>query len=156
MMIFSDALKEKIRSYLERYETKRSAILPVLHAIQKEFTYIDDEHILALEKDFGLNRVHVREVVTFYSAYLTEKPKKFRILLCDSVSCHIEGTPKVMEKIEDFMSSYKEKGKELPFSLEGVPCLGVCGGAPAMLINEDRYLNVSCDNVEAILKKYDH
>lgn len=156
MMPFSDELKEKISSYLERYETKRSAILPVLHAIQKEFSYIDDEHILALEKDYGLSRVHVREVVTFYSAYLTEKPKKFRILFCDSVSCHIEGTPKVMKKIEGIMESYKQRGEESPFSLEGVPCLGVCGGAPAMFVNEDRHLNVSCENVEEILKKYDH
>ena len=156
MMPFSDELKKTISSYLTRYETKRSAILPVLHAIQREFSYIDDEHVLSLEKDYGLNKIQVREVITFYSAYLTEKPKKYRISFCDSVACHIEGTPKVMKKIETLLEKYKKKGEEAPFSLEGVPCLGVCGGAPAMLVNEDRYLNVTEENVETILKKYDH
>ena len=69
MMPFSDELKKTISSYLTRYETKRSAILPVLHAIQREFSYIDDEHVLSLEKDYGLNKIQVREVITFYSAY---------------------------------------------------------------------------------------
>lgn len=154
MISFSSELKQKIKSYLTRYETKRSAILPVLHAIQDEFSYIDDEHVTLLEKDYGLNRIHVREVITFYSAYLTKKPKKYRILFCDSVSCHIEGTPKVMDKIGQYMKEYKKSGKECPFSLEGVPCLGVCGGAPAMFVNKDRYLNVTEENVKSLLDKY--
>ena len=154
-MSFSDELKQKITSYLTRYETKRSAILPVLHAIQREFSYIDDEHVIALEKDYGLDRIQVREVITFYSAYITEKPKKYRILFCDSVSCHIEGTPKAMKKIEEHIADCENKGKESLFSLEGVPCLGVCGGAPAMFVNEERYLNVTDDNVLSILRKYD-
>lgn len=68
---FSDALDATIRSYLPRFETKRSAILPILHAIQDEKGWVSNEDVLTLEEHYGLNAVHVREVLTFYTMYRT-------------------------------------------------------------------------------------
>lgn len=154
MSVFSGKLQEKFKHYLERYETKRSAILPILHEIQDEYGWIQPKHIEALESEFGLHRVHVQEVVTFYSMYRTEKPKPYRIYFCDNIVCTIMGAEKTMAKIRNVMKSYEEKGLESPFSLEGVPCLGVCDGAPAMLVNKDRYLRVDSEKVEDILRQY--
>ncbi len=152
---FSEPLKKKIQSYLTRYETKRSAILPVLHAIQDEYGWIQDMHVDQLDKEFGLQRVEVREVLTFYSMYRQEKPRKYQILFCDNIVCTMMGAKSVMKKIQHHIDKLEHAiGDDAPFGLQGVPCLGVCDGAPAMLVNKDRHLKVTEENVDAILQKY--
>ncbi len=152
MRLFSAELKKTIENELGRYETRRSAILPILHAIQDECGWVRDEHLETLEADYDLSRVHVREVLTFYSMYRTEEPKKYRVLFCDNIVCCMMGANETMDKIRAFIA--KAGGERAPFSLQGVPCLGVCDGAPAMLVNKDRHLKVTPDNVEQILSRY--
>ena len=154
MSVFNKETEQKIEHYLQRYETRRSAILPILHLIQDEYGWIQEKHILELESRYQLSKVHVLEVATFYSMYRLEEPKKYRILFCDNVVCTMMGAKKSMKTIRDYMDSCAENGTESPFSLEGVPCLGVCDGAPAMLINKDRHLLVSPERAEEIIKKY--
>ncbi len=152
MSVFSQKLQERIQHYLGRYETKRSAILPILHEIQDECGWIRPEHVLALEKEYELGRVEVQEVATFYSMYRLEEPKPLRIYFCDNIVCTMMGADKVMDKIQEHIQAPTADGKPSPFSLKGVPCLGVCDGAPAMLVNKERFLKVSVDNVEDILR----
>ena len=153
--VFSKNLVEKNNHFLGRYETKRSAILPVLHAIQDECGWIRDEHVEALHGEFNLHRVDVREVLTFYTMFCKEPVKKFQVRFCNNIVCHMLGANKVMHKIEEHVKKLDQKlGPDSPFSLEGVPCLGVCDGAPAMLVNKDRHLKVTEENVDEILKKY--
>jgi NADH-quinone oxidoreductase subunit E len=153
-MSFSPALKEKINGYLKRYETRRSAILPILHEVQDELGWISSESVEELARDYDLPEVHIREVLTFYSMYRQEKPAKHPILFCDNIVCCMMGAKPVMEKIKAKVKEVNQaKGQEV-LSLQGVPCLGVCDGAPAMLVNKDRYLKVTVDNVDQILSKY--
>lgn len=154
MSIFSEALQQKISHFLTRYETKRSAILPILHAIQDECGWIRSDHIEALQKEYGLHRVEVREVATFYSMYRLKEPKPNRIYFCDNIVCSVMGAKKTMNKIQTELSKKYKNSQDCPFSLEGVPCLGVCDGAPAMLVNKDRYLKVTEENVMEILDRY--
>jgi NADH-quinone oxidoreductase subunit E len=155
MSVFSKTLQDKIQHYLNRYETKRSAILPVLHEIQDECGWIQPKHIEALETEYGLHRVHVREVASFYSMYRLEEPKPLRIYFCDNIVCTMMGAKKVMDKIQTHIKNTEKSGKPCKFSLQGVPCLGVCDGAPAMLVNKERHLKVNIDNIDQILKQYE-
>jgi NADH-quinone oxidoreductase subunit E len=150
--IFTSDIREKIQRELERYETPRSAILPVLHLIQDQYGWIQPVHVEGLEKEFGLPRVQVQEVATFYSMYRLEPAKPLRILFCDNLVCCMMGAKEVMDKIHARIEVLPHN--ENPFSLQGVPCLGVCDGAPAMLVNKDRHLRVTPDTVDAILDTY--
>lgn len=152
MSVFSKSLQDKIQSYLKRYETPRSSILPILHEIQDEYGWIQPQHIAALEAEFGLNKVQVQEVASFYSMYRLKEEKPVRIYFCDNIVCTIMGANKVMDTIRQ---DIKARGEDCPVSLTGVPCLGVCDGAPAMLVNKDRYLRVTSENVKEILDQYD-
>ena len=151
MSNFAEPLKEQIQGFPTRYETKRSAILPILHAIQDANGWIKDEHVEALDTEFGLHRVQVREVLTFYSMYRTKEPHKFEIYFCNNIVCHMMGADAAMAKIHARIDSHRG---ECPIGMTGVPCLGVCDGAPAMLVNKDRHLKVTRDNVDQILDKY--
>jgi len=155
MAAFSSELKQKIQGFLTRYETKRSSILPILHAIQDECGWIQDEHIETLDREYGLPRVQVKEVVTFYSMYRTKPVRKHQILFCDNIVCNMMGAKLAMNRIKDHIKKLEsEMGEDCPFSLQGVPCLGVCDGAPAMLVNKERHLKVTDKNVDEILSKY--
>lgn len=151
---FTPELRKKIEGFLTRYETKRSAIIPALHAIQDELGWIADEHVETLETDFGLHRVQVREALTFYSAFRRKKPRKFTIQFCNNIVCCMVGANEVIDQIKGHIHKYEQQGTEAPFSVEGVPCLCVCDGAPAMLVNKDRHLKVTKDNIDSILEKY--
>jgi NADH:ubiquinone oxidoreductase subunit E len=85
MPYFSQELTKIIEGYLKRYETKRSSILPILHAIQDEKDWISDQDIDALEKEFGLSAIDVREVMTFYTMYRKSPPKPYRFEICKSI-----------------------------------------------------------------------
>jgi NADH-quinone oxidoreductase subunit E len=145
---FSNELRNKIEGYLKRYETRRSAILPVLHAIQDEHGWIHEEHIEELHNRYDLDRVHVKEVITFYDIYKDHPVKKYMIRFCKSITCHMLGAEESLHKIEQYIEN---KDREGLFELEPFPCLGKCDGAPVMLVGKDRYEHVTADKVENIL-----
>ena len=151
MSLFKAELHEKILHYLARYETKRSAILPILHAIQDAEQWIQPQHIEALEQEFQLSKVEVQEVATFYSMYRLKEPKPFRILFCDNLVCTMMGAKECLAKLDTLV----EQGDRAKlFSVQGVPCLGVCDAAPAMLINKQRYHKVKPEALDGILTDY--
>jgi NADH-quinone oxidoreductase subunit E len=153
--VFSPSIQDVIKKELTRYETKRSAILPILHVIQDEYGWVQDKHIDALESTYGLNRVQIKEVLTFYKAYRQEKPRKHPIQFCDNIVCCMMGAKDVMKRIESHIEQLEKKmGEDAPFEMIGVPCLGVCDQAPAMLVNKDRHHKVTIENVDQILSKY--
>jgi NADH-quinone oxidoreductase subunit E len=155
MNVFSQALTEKIEAYLTRYETRRSAILPVLHAIQDEHGWIHEEHVETLHNHFGLDRVHVKEVITFYDIYKDQPVKKHIIRFCKSFTCHMLGAPEAMHRIEQHIEQLTaEMGDDCPFQLEPFPCLGKCDGAPVMLVGKDRHEHVTADRVDSCLSQY--
>ncbi len=148
---FSEGLKTKIEGFLGRYETRRSAILPVLHAIQDEYGWIHEDHVEELHSKYQLDRIHVKEVITFYDIYKDEPVAKHVIRFCKSLTCHMLGATESMAKVESYI---EKKGLQNSFELEPFACLGKCDGAPVMLIGKDRFELVTADKVESILDDY--
>ena len=154
MTEFSAELKKIIEGYLTRFETKRSSILPILHAIQDEKDWISNEDIEILEKDFGLSAVDVREVLSFYSMYRQSPPKPYRFEVCKSISCWLMGANETIRTIRREIEKAEKEGRPLPFEVHGVECLGQCGYAPSTLINKDRHNNVTPEQALKLLKEY--
>jgi len=155
MSVFSDELRKKIEGYLTRYETKRSAILPVLHAIQDEHGWVSPAQIEELHETYGLDRVSVKEVITFYDIYNDEPVRKYTVRYCTNLTCTMLGAKDAVKKIEGLIAKLdSEMGEDGPFCLEKFPCLGKCDGAPVMLVNKTRHEHATADKVEDILSQY--
>lgn len=155
MSVFSDALQKKIADLLGRYETRRSAILPILHAIQEEQGWIKPEAVDELDARFDLSRVHVKEVITFYDIYKDKPVRKHQIRFCNQFTCMMLGSREAVARIEAHIEKYEAQlGEDTPFSCEAFPCLGKCDGAPVMLINKERIENVTVDKVDAVLARF--
>ncbi len=151
---FSDELKARIKSFLTRYETKRSSILPILHAIQDEKDWISEDDVALLESEFDLSAVDVREVLTFYSMYRTSPPEPWRLEICNSISCWLMGSKKTLEAAERRIQEAKSRGEKLPFSCREVECLGLCGKGPVGFVNKERHENVTPERALQLMEEY--
>lgn len=154
MSQFSPELKKIIQSYLSRFETKRSSILPILHAIQDEKDWISDADVDALEKEFQLSAVDVREVLTFYTMYRQKPPQPYRFEVCKSISCWLMGANETIAAIKQEIEKAEQEGRPLPFEVHAVECLGQCGYAPSTLINKDRHNNVTPQRALQLIQEY--
>jgi NADH-quinone oxidoreductase subunit E len=154
MAYFSPELTKFIAERIKRYETKRSSILPILHAIQDEKDWISDHDVDALEKEFGLSAIDIREVLTFYTMYRQSPPKPYRFEICKSISCWLMGANDTINAVSKEIEKAEKEGRPLPFEVHGVECLGQCGYAPSTLINKDRHNSVTPEKALALIKEY--
>ena len=141
--------------------SKRSAVLPVLHALQHEFGYITDEAIEWTAAKLELEPIKVLEVVTFYPGFRQKEPGKYHIRVCRTLSCAMAGSADLMEELCDKAKidrsgvthhdpiAVSEDGK---FSVEFAECLASCGTGPVCLVNDDFHEAVG--DASELLAKY--
>jgi len=153
-MLSETAIKE-IDEIKARYPDSKAALLPSLYIAQKEFGWLSPEAYVAVSTTLGIPKATVRSVGAFY-AMLQHKPMGRNVIrLCTNVSCMILGA----ERLIDFLKNKYglEDGGTTPdkrFSLVIMECIGTCGNAPAMLVNDDSYGDLTEQTIEEILAKY--
>jgi len=153
--MFNEAAIRELNEIRQRYPNARAALLPALYIAQREFGHLDSEAYEAVSEALGVPKAIARGVATFYAMYKHKPMGRNIIQLCTNVSCMILGA----ERLVDFLKiKYGlEPGGTTPegrFSLVIMECIGACGTAPAMLVNDDFYANLTEKYIEEILGKY--
>lgn len=153
--MFNEAVMKEIEEIRTKYPNSRAALLPALYVAQREFGWLSPEAYEAVADLLGVPKATARGVGTFYAMYKNKPMGRHLIQLCTNVSCMILGA----EKLVDFLKiKYGvEPGGISPdgrFSLVIMECIGACGTAPAMLVNDDFYENLTEDNLQETLEKY--
>lgn len=140
---------------IKDFEPKRDNLLPILHAIQAKEGYISEEAMVAVAEHLGISVSDVYGTASFYTLFAREPKGKYTIRLCDSPPCHIEGSRFIKKAIEKELGIKPgETTEDGLFTFEIVSCLGLCGVAPAVMINEDVYGNLTPESIPNILKRY--
>jgi NADH-quinone oxidoreductase subunit E len=127
----------------------------ILHEIQGHFGYIPREVALDLSKVLDVPLACIYEVITFYNYFKLEKPGKYNIAVCMGTACYLKGAPEILDTIKDSLDI--KEGETTPdgmFHLDAVRCLGCCGLAPVMSINDKIFGKVKKSQVAEILSKY--
>jgi NADH:ubiquinone oxidoreductase subunit E len=153
--ISSTELSE-IENILERYRGQKKMLIPVLEKVQTVAGHLPEmlQRLVAEALDLPLSRVY--GVVTFYSFFTMQPRGKHQIRLCLGTACHVRGAERNYKKLLQTMDI--EPGGVTPdrrFGLEVVRCLGACGLAPVMTIDNDTHRQVRDAEVEKILDAYD-
>ncbi len=139
---------------LAEYNGKQGALLPCLHLVQQKEGFISEKMISILAEKMDLTRVEVYSVVTFYSMFTLKKHGKYVIRMCLSFPCYLKGSRTIFNAIKkELKIENGETTKDELFSLEGVSCLGLCDKAPAMLINDKSYGNLTAEKAVDIVRK---
>ena len=151
-MLSEGAVKE-INELTSRYASLRSAVMPALYVVQREYGYITEEGMREVAEILGVNPIQVFEIATFYTMYNKRPVGKYHIQVCTNIACSLLGAGHIV----DFLSKKlrikaKETTPDKMFTLSKVECLGSCGTAPMMQINDKYYEDLTEGKIEEILK----
>ncbi|MBI4594754.1 MAG: NADH-quinone oxidoreductase subunit NuoE [Candidatus Tectomicrobia bacterium] len=151
-MEFSQETKEKFTKILEKYPVTEAALLPTLHLAQKEFGYLSTESMDYVAQLLGLPPVRVYGVASFYTMFNRKPVGKYHIQVCTNLSCSLMGAEEMVKHLENRlhikMGQTSADGK---FTLSSVECLGSCGTAPMMQINDLYYENLTSERIDQIV-----
>ncbi|NOY53781.1 MAG: NADH-quinone oxidoreductase subunit NuoE [Deltaproteobacteria bacterium] len=152
---FSEETLLRINEILARYATKRAAALPVLYLAQKEFGCINDAALDAVSRVLEISRADIYSLATFYSMFHQEPLGRNVIFLCDNLACTLLGAESLRDylerKLDVRMGETTDDGR---FTLKNAECLGACGQAPVMLVNDDFYEGLTEARIDEVLEKY--
>lgn len=143
---------ERLQEIVKRYPDKKCAVMPALHIIQSERGWVDDEAVNWVATELNIPHAHVREVASFYTMYYKKPVGRYHIQLCRTLSCMLCAARKLVEHIEKRL---KIKAHEVTsdgmWSFEEVECLGSCGTAPMVQINDIYFENLSPEKLDEIM-----
>ncbi len=142
---------------LRKYEPTADNLLFILHEIQdnEPKQYIPEQGIREVSDYLDLSPSQVYSVITFYSLYSVSPRGKYIVRVCDSPPCHLMGSVSIIDELSEILGIKEgETTENGMFSLEVVSCLGVCGVAPAMMINKELFGNLTPEKVRNIIDKY--
>jgi len=140
----------------KKFAPTKDNLIYILHEIQDTHPqhYISEEAVDVISDYLGLPANHIYGVLTFYSMYSTSPRGRNIIRLCESPPCYIKGSENILRKLKTLLGvNVGETTKDGLFTLELAACLGVCGNAPVMMINDDVYGDLTEEKIEDIVAK---
>lgn len=144
----------KIDEILKSFDYKKSHLIAMLQKVQSLYKYLPEEAMTYIgEHVDGVSPASVYGVATFYAQFSLEPKGKYELKVCDGTACHVRGSLPVLNAIKEKIKLEDNKftTKDGLFTLEIVSCLGACGLAPVVVINEKVYPQMTPDAVKIIL-----
>lgn len=151
-------LKEKkyidVDRIIEAYNFQKSALIAILQEIQKEYRYLPEDVLMYVAEAMKVTPAKVFSVATFYENFSMEPKGKYVIKICDGTACHVKKSIPILNALrsELCLSSSKHTTDDFIFTLEMVVCLGACGLAPVMTVNNKVYAKVTPESAITVIK----
>ncbi|MHB1000933.1 MAG: NADH-quinone oxidoreductase subunit NuoE [Armatimonadota bacterium] len=143
------------KQVIHEFDRNRSNLIPALHAVQDSFGYLPSEAMEEIGSWLGVSMSDVYGTATFYTLFTLVPKGKHVIRMCDSTPCHIEGSKTIRKAIEKALGiSTGQTTEDELFTFEKVSCIGLCGVAPAIMIDQDVYGNLTPEMIPVILGRY--
>jgi NADH-quinone oxidoreductase subunit E len=134
---------------------RRGASIEALKVIQRHRGWVSDEGLRDAARELGMTPAELDDVATFYNLIFREPVGRHIILICESVSCWVMGYAQMLNHLSEKLGiAMGETTGDGRFTLLPVPCLGICDRAPAMLIDEDLYTDLTPEKIDEALAKY--
>lgn len=156
----ASTLDKKLLKELDAYidsltGDKQEHLIHVLHKAQGLFGYLPQNLQLYVARKLKLSGARVNGVVTFYSFFNEKSVGKYKISVCMGTACFVKGADKVLKRVEDLTNSKKDEiSKDGLFTIKDVRCIGACGLAPVMTVNDKVYGKVKPNDVDEIIRHY--
>jgi len=139
----------------KKYGKKESALIAILQDIQKSKGYLPKDDLLVIAKEVGVPLSRLYALATFYKAFSLVPRGRHTISVCTGTACHVRGAEKLMDKLErDLEIKEGETTQDDRFTLEAVRCVGCCGLAPVIVIDENFHGKLAQKDLDKVLKNY--
>ena len=146
---------DKADEIIAAYGTESRWLIPIIQDVQAEYRYLPPELLTYIAGKLNITEAKAYSVATFYENFSFEKKGKYVIKVCDGTACHVRKSTGILERL------YKELGlakgesttKDMLFTVETVSCLGACGLAPVLTVNEEVHPSMTPDKVTELIKE---
>ncbi len=159
--LFSDHLYKELDEFIDGLnidkedKRKKGNLILILHKTQEIFGYLPEELQIYVANRLHIHHSEVSGVISFYNFFSTTRKGKYTISVCMGTACYVKGADKVLEQFERILGIKSgEVTKDMIFSIDSLRCVGACGLAPVVLINDKVYGRVKPEEVEGIIEKY--
>lgn len=147
--------KKELMAVIEEHKNQEGAAIPVLHKAQEIYGYLPIEVQTMIAEGLGIPLAEIYGIVTFYTQFSLNPKGKYQIGVCLGTACYVKGSGDILEKIKERLGiDVGECTPDGKFSIDATRCIGACGLAPVITINEEVYGRLTVDDVDDILSKY--
>ncbi len=151
----AETLQEDVKKVVAQWKDKRGNLIMVLHDIQDRYGYVPREAALEVSRQLDAPLARIYEVITFYNYFKLLAPGKFNISVCLGTACYLKGAPSLIEEVRHIL--HVEEGQTTRdglFHLQIVRCLGCCGLAPVITVDDKVYSAVKRSDVVDIIAEH--
>ena len=143
----------KTDEIIEHYGRKAASLIPIMQDIQAEYRYLPAELLTYVAEQIGVKEAKAYSVATFYENFSFDAKGKYVIKVCDGTACHVRKSMPVLEALyaKLGLSKTKKTTDDMMFTVETVSCLGACGLAPTMMVNEEVYPCMTPEKAAAVI-----
>ncbi len=147
--------EQALLEVIDRLKDQRGALMPILQEAQDIYGYLPEEVQQIIAKGLKIPFEEVYGVATFYSQFALNPKGKYKVSVCLGTACYVKGSGEVYARLaKELGIEGGECTADMNFSLEACRCVGACGLAPVIMINDDVYGRLTPDEVPKILAKY--
>lgn len=153
---FSEQELERLTALLDDYRGKKGNVIPVLQQAQEIFRYLPKSVLIKISEELDVPISRIYGVVTFYAQFHLEPRGENIIRSCQGTACHVRGAKAILAELQKALGLDEQNvtTPDLRFTLEKVACIGACGLAPVMMINDNTHGRLTPEAVRSILAKY--
>jgi NADH-quinone oxidoreductase subunit E len=144
---------DRVCEILNKYDHNPHKLIPILQEMQEEYKYLPENIMNFVSTALGVSPATIYGIVTFYSHFTLSPKGKYVIKVCDGTACHVKRSTAILETLEKELGLSKGKttSDDMLFTLETVACLGACGLAPVVVINDEVHGLMTPDSTRELL-----
>ncbi|MDP2235315.1 MAG: NAD(P)H-dependent oxidoreductase subunit E [Bacteroidales bacterium] len=144
---------QQVLEIIEKNNHDKSRLIPILQQVQEAYRYLPPQVLTYVATALNMPVAEVYGVATFYAHFSLEAKGKYIVKVCDGTACHVKGSSKLLDALYKKLklSHQKHTTDDMMFTVEAVSCLGACGLAPVLVVNEKVYGEVNAKRCDDIL-----
>jgi len=140
---------------IDKYLDMSGNLMPVLQGIQEAYGYIPEETVHLTAERLNVYSSQIYGVLTFYAQFHMKPRGKYIIRVCMGTACHVKGAGRIGDTIQERLGiGHAETTEDLKFTAEYVACIGACGMAPVIMVNDATYGSITVQKTDEVIEKY--
>lgn len=144
-----------LEDLVAKYGADRSALIPILQAVQDHAGFLSRAAVVRIGERLSLPAAKIYGVATFYNQFRFQAPGRYHVQVCRGTACHVKGSASVLNALRRELGIEPDQTtRDGLFSLEVVACIGACGLAPVICINDEYHAQVTPESIRKIIREY--
>ncbi|MCP3176308.1 NADH-quinone oxidoreductase subunit NuoE [Desulfuromonas sp. KJ2020] len=140
---------------IDKYIDMHGALMPVLQEVQEAYGYIPEPCVHLIAERLNVYTSQIYGVLTFYAQFHLEPRGKYIVRVCMGTACHVKGAGRIADTLKERLGiGHAETTEDLKFTAEYVACIGACGMAPVIMVNDGTYGSMTVQKMDEVIAKY--